>query len=136
MTLSRYPFASLRGSFATFWAEASCCAQLMPWPRALGIVADRLLMAQRPSFWVEFGARLGKALLPLAWRYVSRRMPPPEEAAWRAAEWRGQGDEWLKEHRRRGLAKSRRGKDASAQTNAELVSQFTDITSDNLEEST
>ena len=50
-------------------------------------------MAQRPSFWVEFGARLGKALLPQAWRFVSRRMPPDEEAAWRAAEKRGQGDE-------------------------------------------
>ena len=35
-------------------------------------------------------------LLPLGWRYVSRRMPPEEEAAWREAERRGQGDEWLK----------------------------------------
>ena len=40
--------------------------------------------------------RLGKALLPLAWRYVSKRMPPEEEAAWRQAERRGQGYEWLK----------------------------------------
>ena len=40
-------------------------------------------MAQRPSFWIEFGARLGKALLPLMWRYVSKRMSPDEEAAWR-----------------------------------------------------
>ena len=54
-------------------------------------------MAQRPSFWIEFGSRLGKALLPLAWRYVSNRMSPEEEAAWRQAERRGQGDEWLKE---------------------------------------
>ena len=65
----------------------------MPWPRALGIVADRLLVAQRPSFWIEFGARLGKALLPLAWRYVSKRLPA-EEDVWREAERRGQGDEW------------------------------------------
>lgn len=28
---------------------------------------------------------------------VSKRMPPEEEAAWRQAERRGQGDEWLKE---------------------------------------
>jgi hypothetical protein len=53
-------------------------------------------VAQRPSFWIEFGSRLGKALLPLAWRYVSRRMPPEEEAVWREAERRGQGD-WLRE---------------------------------------
>ncbi len=59
------------------------------------------LVAQRPSFWIEFGSRLGKALVPLAWRYVSNGMPPEEEAAWREAERRGQGDEWLKERWRR-----------------------------------
>ena len=63
----------------------------------LGLGAGAFLVAQRPSFWIEFGARLGKTLLPLAWCYVSRRMPPEEEAEWRAAERRGQGDEWLKE---------------------------------------
>ena len=57
------------------------------------------LLAQRPSFWIEFGSRLGKALLPLAWHYVSNRMSPEEEAAWRQAERRGQGDEWLREQR-------------------------------------
>ena len=66
----------------------------------LGLGAGAFLMAQRPSFWIEFGGRLGKALLPLAWRYVSRRMPPAEEAAWREAERRGQGDEWLKQRHR------------------------------------
>ena len=65
----------------------------------LGLGAGAFLVAQRPSFWIEFGSRLGKALLPLTWRYVSRRMPPEEEAAWREAERRGQGDEWLKERR-------------------------------------
>jgi hypothetical protein len=40
---------------------------------------------------------VAKALLWLAWRYVSKRMPPEEEAAWREAERRGQGDEWLKQ---------------------------------------
>ena len=63
----------------------------------LGLGAGAFLMARRPSFWIEFGRRLGKILLPLAWRYVSRRMPPEEEAAWREAERRGQGDEWLKQ---------------------------------------
>ncbi len=62
----------------------------------LGLGAGAFLVVQRPSFWIEFGARLGKALLPQAWRYVSKRMPPEEEAAWREAERRGQGDEKLK----------------------------------------
>jgi hypothetical protein len=43
---------------------------------------------------------LGKALLPLAWRHVSRRMLPEEEAAWREAERSGQGEEWLRDRRR------------------------------------
>lgn len=71
----------------------------------LGLGAGAFLVARRPSFWIEFGSRLGKALLPLAWRYVSRRMPPEEEAAWREAERRGQGDEWLRQRRSRQKAR-------------------------------
>ena len=67
----------------------------------LGLGAGAFLVVQRPSFWFEFGRRLGKILLPLAWRYVSRRMPPEEEAAWCQAERRGRGDEWLKKRWRR-----------------------------------
>ena len=67
----------------------------------LGLGAGAFLVAQRPSFWIEFVSRLGKALLSLAWRYVSKRMPPAEEAAWRQAERRGQGEEWLRERRMR-----------------------------------
>ena len=66
----------------------------------LGLGAGAFLVAQRPSFWIEFGSRLAKALLPLAWRYVSKRMPAEDEAAWRQAERRGQGDEWQKNRRR------------------------------------
>ena len=62
----------------------------------LGLGTGALLVAQRPSFWIEFGSRLAGALLPLAWRYVSKRMPPEEEAAWHQAERRGQGVEWVK----------------------------------------
>ena len=65
----------------------------------LGLGAGAFLVAQRPSFWIEFGQRLGKAMLPLAWRYVSKRMPPEEESSWRAAESRGHGGEWLREQR-------------------------------------
>ena len=66
----------------------------------LGLGAGAFLVAQRSSFWIEFGSRLAGALLPLAWRYVSKRMLP-EEAAWRQAERRGQGDEWVKKRWRR-----------------------------------
>ena len=57
----------------------------------LGLGAGAFLVAQRPSFWIEFGSRLVKALLPLAWRYVWKRISPEEEAAWRQAERRGAG---------------------------------------------
>ena len=66
----------------------------------LGLGAGAFLVARRPSFRIEFGARLGKTLLPLAWCYVSRKMSPEEEDVWRQAERRGQGDEWLKKRRR------------------------------------
>ena len=73
------------------WQEGVAIAVVL-----LGLVAGAFLVARRPSFWIEFGTRLGKALLPLAWRFVYRRMPAEEEAAWRQAQRRGQGDEWLK----------------------------------------
>ena len=66
----------------------------------LGFGAGAFLVAQRPSFWLEFGARLGKALLPSVLKYITRRMPPEEEAAWREGERRGQGEEWLKQRHR------------------------------------
>ena len=84
------------GSVGYFWVA----------PELLALGAGAFLVAQRPSFWIEFGARLGKALLPLAWRFFSKRMPPDEEAAWREAERRGQGDEWLREQRRERGTKS------------------------------
>jgi hypothetical protein len=74
----------------------------------LGLGAGAFLVVQRPSFWISFGARLGQALLPTALEYITRRMPPEEEAAWRAAERRGQGDEWLKKRWRRSSDRSAR----------------------------
>jgi len=47
----------------------------------LGLGAGAFFVAQRPSFWIEFWSRVAKALLPLAWRYVSKSMPPEEEEA-------------------------------------------------------
>lgn len=64
-----------------------------------GLGAGVLLVAQRPSFWIEFGTRLGRALLPLGWRHFSSRMSPEEEADWREAERRRKGDEWLRARR-------------------------------------
>ena len=83
------------------WQEVVAVAVVL-----LGLGAGAFLVAQRPSFWIEFGARLGKTLLPLAWCYVSRKMSPEEEDVWRQAPWlqaerRGQGDEWLKKRWRR-----------------------------------
>ena len=83
------------------WQEGAAIAVVL-----LGLGAGAFLVAQRPSFWIEFGRRLGKALLPLAWRYASKRMPPEEEAAWRQAERQGLGDEWIRERRLKRRAKS------------------------------
>lgn len=48
-----------------------------------GLVAGGYIVAQRPSFWIEFGSRLATALTPIIWRFVSKRMTPEEEAKWR-----------------------------------------------------
>ena len=77
------------------WQEGAAIAVVL-----LGLGVGAFLVAQRPSFWIEFGQRLGKALLPLAWRHVSKRMSPEEEAAWRQAERRGQGQDRLKQRYR------------------------------------
>ncbi len=62
----------------------------------LGLGAGAFLVAQRPTFWLEFGLRLIRALRPIVMKYITRRMPSDEEAAWRQAERRGQGDEWVR----------------------------------------
>jgi hypothetical protein len=77
------------------WQEVVAVAVVL-----LGLGAGAFLVAQRPSFWIEFGGRFVKALLPLAWRFATKRMPPQEEAAWRRAERRGLGEEWLKQRHR------------------------------------
>ena len=66
------------------WQEGVAIAVVL-----LGLGAGAFLVARRPSFWIELGSRLGNALLPLTWRYVSKRMSPEEEAEWRQAERRG-----------------------------------------------
>jgi len=73
------------------WQEGVAVAVVL-----FGLGAGAFLVAQRPSFWIEFGVRIGQAVLPRALRYLTRRMSPEEEAAWREAERRGQGAEWLR----------------------------------------
>ena len=43
------------------WQEGVAVAVVL-----LGLGAGAFLVAQRPSFWIEFGSRVAKALLPLA----------------------------------------------------------------------
>ena len=76
------------------WQEGVAVAVVL-----LGLGAGAFLVAQRPSFWREFAVRLRQALLPRVMRNLTRRMLPEEETAWREAERRGQGDEWLKQRR-------------------------------------
>jgi hypothetical protein len=73
------------------WKAGTSTISNRSFAAVLGLGAGAILVAQRPSFWIEFGGRVAKALLPLAWRYVSKRMPPEEEAAWRGAERWGRG---------------------------------------------
>lgn len=54
-----------------------------------GLGAGAFLVAQRPSFWIEFGARLLQRLAPRIIAYITKRMPPEDEAAWRKCQLRG-----------------------------------------------
>ena len=47
-----------------------------------GLGAGGFLVAQRPAFWIEFGARLGRAILPRLLAVLLKRMPPEDEAEW------------------------------------------------------
>ena len=70
-----------------------------------GLGAGAFLVAQRPSFWIEFGARLLQRLGPRVIQYISRRMPEHEEREWHKAVRQGRGDEWLRDRWRRKRSK-------------------------------
>lgn len=57
-----------------------------------GLGAGAFLISQRPSFWIEFGARLLQRLGPRIIQYVTKRMPPEKEQEWRDCILRG--GEW------------------------------------------
>lgn len=66
-----------------------------------GVAALALWRAFRsPAFVAGLAAIATRAAAKAIVTKVGARMSPEEEAAWRAAERRGQGDEWLR--RRRG----------------------------------
>lgn len=54
-----------------------------------GLGGGAFLVAQRPAFWIEFGARLFKALLPRIVGYITKRMDLKTEAEWRKCQLRG-----------------------------------------------
>jgi hypothetical protein len=52
------------------WQEAIATIVVL-----LGLGAGVVLFAQRPSFWIEFGVRLGQRL----WPVITKRMSPEKE---------------------------------------------------------
>lgn len=56
---------------------------------------------QRPDFVIGLVSVAAAAAIKAAAPKVLKRMPPEEEAEWRAAVRRGQGDEWLRNRNRR-----------------------------------
>jgi hypothetical protein len=69
------------------WQEGIAVAVIVA-----GLGAGAFLVAQRPSFWLQFGARLIKAIMPRVVQYVTKRMPPEKEKEWRDCIRRG--GEW------------------------------------------
>lgn len=72
----------------------------------VGVAAAAFLVMRSPAFWADAGKQLAAALLPAIVRVVSKRMPPEEEAEYRAAVRAGRGDEWI----RKRMTRNRREK--------------------------
>lgn len=67
----------------------------------VGIAAGTALVVRSPTFWMAMGTAVVRAMLPAVIAYVTKRMPPEEEADWRRAVRQGRGDEWLRERARK-----------------------------------
>lgn len=74
------------------------------------LIGAALFAVAALAIWVsfrspEFVMGLAAIAIGAAWKAalpsITRRMPEAEEAAWRAAERRGQGDEWLRTRQKR-----------------------------------
>ena len=61
----------------------------------VGVTAGTVLVVRNPTFWGGLIVGIAKAVMP----YLAKRLPPEEEAEWRAAERAGRGDEWLRKRR-------------------------------------
>ena len=69
------------------WQEGVAVGLVM-----IGLLAGGYIAAQRPSFWIEFGARLLKSLAPSLLAFLAKRMHPEKEKEWRDCMRRG--GEW------------------------------------------
>lgn len=54
-----------------------------------GLFAGAALVAMRPAFWFGLGVVMMKAGMPYLITYLTKRMPPEEEEAWRKCQLRG-----------------------------------------------
>lgn len=55
----------------------------------IGLLGGAYAVAQRPAFWIEFGGRMVKAVMPRIIAHITKRMPEDQERAWRECERRG-----------------------------------------------
>jgi hypothetical protein len=66
------------------WIEAALLAAAL-----IGVIAGGVLVAQRPSFWFGLGTVMFRAGMPHLIEYITKRMPPEQEAEWRKCQLRG-----------------------------------------------
>lgn len=66
------------------WIDAALFLALL-----LGLGAGGFMVARSPVFWIGFGKALFAALAPAVFAYITKRMDPATEAAWRECERRG-----------------------------------------------
>lgn len=69
------------------WQEGAAALVVL-----LGLGAGAFLVAQRPAFWIEFGARVLVAIFPSVAAYVTKRNTPEVEA--KMAECVRRGGKW------------------------------------------
>lgn len=77
------------------WLEITALAFLL-----LGVGAGGFLVAQRPAFWAGLGVVLFTKAWPYVSGYVSKRMTPEEEEAWRKATRQADGGDAFNRKRR------------------------------------
>lgn len=65
----------------------------------VGVAALVFLVGQRPAFWVGMAVAVFQRAWPVILAVVMRRMPPEQEAEWRAAERAGRGDKFMRKQR-------------------------------------